>query len=58
MFTPQQRASIREELLERAGSDPLITGAAITGSAASEREDHWSEIDWAFARPLIPYLKA
>src|SRR4051812_15449287 len=49
MFTPEQRGRLRSDLLTRATSDPRISGAAITGSAAAEREDRWSDIDLAFA---------
>jgi len=48
MFTPEQRAQLRSELLERAAGDPRISGAAITGSVAAGREDRWSDIDLAF----------
>ena len=48
MFTPEERAHLRTELLECASRDARITGAAITGSAAEEREDRWSDIDLAF----------
>ncbi len=48
MFTPEGRARLRCDLLERAGRDRRITGAAITGSGAEEREDEWSDIDLAF----------
>src|ERR1017187_9598508 len=48
MFTPSERGSLRSELLEAAASDPRICAAAITGSAAAEREDKWSDIDLAF----------
>ena len=48
MFTPEQRARLRDELLEYAASDSRISGAAITGSAAAGREDRWSDIDLAF----------
>ncbi|MCA9238815.1 MAG: hypothetical protein KDA37_01385 [Planctomycetales bacterium] len=48
MYTPQQRARLREWLLERARGDERIGGAAITGSAALDREDDWSDIDLAF----------
>ena len=49
MFTPEERGQLRAELLERARRDPTITAAALTGSAASGREDEWSDIDLAFA---------
>jgi hypothetical protein len=48
MFTPEQRESLRSELLNRAAEDQRISGAAITGSAAASREDRWSDIDLAF----------
>ena len=48
MFTPEERAHLRSELLEYAAQDKRISGAAITGSGANEREDRWSDIDLAF----------
>jgi hypothetical protein len=48
VFTPQERALLRSELLEHAASDRRISGAAITGSGASQSEDEWSDIDLAF----------
>jgi hypothetical protein len=48
MFTPQERGRLRSELLARASTDGRISGAAITGSGAAEREDRWSDIDLAF----------
>jgi hypothetical protein len=48
MFTPEVRARLRSELLEKAASDVRICAAAITGSAALERDDRWSDIDLAF----------
>jgi hypothetical protein len=48
MFTSEQRARLRSDLLKYAGNDSRIGGAAITGSAAMEREDRWSDIDLAF----------
>ena len=58
MFTPNDRATLRAQLLEQAKSDPRITAAAITGSAAANAEDQWSDIDLAFAHtgPLDPLL--
>ena len=44
----QQRARLRSGLLEYAARDQRISGAAVTGSAAAEREDRWSDIDLAF----------
>jgi len=48
VFTPEERSRLRSTLLELAASDQRIGGAAITGSAASDREDRWSDIDLAF----------
>ena len=48
MFTPKERALLRSELISWAAGDRRITGVAITGSAAAEREDPWSDIDLAF----------
>jgi len=48
MFTPEERDHLRTSLLEHAASDQRISAAAITGSAASGRDDRWSDIDLAF----------
>jgi hypothetical protein len=48
MYTPDDRARVRAGLLERAAADGRISGAAITGSAAADREDRWSDVDLAF----------
>ena len=48
MFTPEERARMRTELLELAGRDARVSGTAITGSHAAGREDRWSDIDLAF----------
>ena len=48
MFSQQERALIRKELLERAAGDKRLSGAAITGSGAVDNEDRWSDIDLAF----------
>jgi len=48
MFTPEDRARLRDVLLQHASTDRSISGAAVTGSAAEEREDRWSDIDLAF----------
>src|SRR5689334_11946414 len=48
MYSPEERTQLRSVLLESAAADKRITGAAITGSAASGREDEWSDIDLAF----------
>ena len=48
MFTPEERARLRSELLKYAAGDGRISGAALTGSAAAGCEDRWSDIDLAF----------
>jgi pimeloyl-ACP methyl ester carboxylesterase len=48
VFTSDQREAVRKRLLELAETDPRITGAAVTGSAADGREDRWSDIDLFF----------
>jgi hypothetical protein len=48
MFTPEERARLRSDLLDHAANDQRISGAAITGSAAAGSEDLWSDIDLAF----------
>jgi hypothetical protein len=48
VFTPEERARLRFDLIEYAARDSRISGAAITGSGATEQEDQWSDIDLAF----------
>lgn len=48
LFTPEERRQLRSDLLAYAKSDSRISAAAITGSAADDREDRWSDIDLAF----------
>ena len=45
MYTPEERNRVRSSLLERAREDPRISGAALTGSAALDNEDRWSDVD-------------
>lgn len=47
MFTPAERQHLRDVLVTAAHDDPRVTGAALTGSAAVDREDRWSDIDLA-----------
>jgi hypothetical protein len=47
-FTVEARVELKSSLLEFATRDPRISGAAVTGSAAADREDRWSDIDLAF----------
>jgi hypothetical protein len=42
------RQQVRLCLLDRAREDDRITGAALTGSAARETEDRWSDVDLLF----------
>ncbi len=49
MFTSEERDLLRSALLEYATKDQRVIGAALTGSAATSREDQWSDIDLAFA---------
>jgi len=48
MFTEQERASLRDELVAAARADERIGGVALTGSGAVGAEDEWSDIDLAF----------
>ena len=45
MFTPAEREQLRKELIEAAHADDDVVGAALVGSAATGREDAWSDID-------------
>jgi hypothetical protein len=47
MFTPEERARLRDQLLRDAAEDRRISGTALTGSAAEGREDRWSDVDLA-----------
>jgi hypothetical protein len=48
VFTPEERERLREELIAAAKADERISGVAITGSAARDALDRWSDIDLAF----------
>jgi hypothetical protein len=48
VFTEEERSRVRSSLLEFGARDPRVSGAAITGSAASDAEDRWSDVDLAF----------
>ena len=48
MFTVEERAQLRADLIADARKDHRITGGAITGSASVGRDDRWSDIDLAF----------
>lgn len=45
MFSPAARTRLRESLLRAACADKRLSGVAVTGSAAVDREDAWSDID-------------
>lgn len=48
MFGPDERETLRTDLIERARRDPRISGGAITGSGSVGSLDRWSDIDLAF----------
>ena len=48
MFTSEDRAALRDTLIDAARRDGRITGVALTGSASIGAEDRWSDIDLAF----------
>jgi hypothetical protein len=48
MFSIEARDLIRDRLLSLAEGDPVILGAAVTGSQALDGGDRWSDIDLAF----------
>ncbi len=48
MFSAEYRAQLRAELLDYAANYKRLGGVAVTGSAAVDREDRWSDIDLAF----------
>lgn len=48
VYTPGERNQLRDALLAAARADERVTGVALTGSAALDAEDAWSDIDLAF----------
>jgi hypothetical protein len=48
LYTPAERDAIRAAIVAAARADTRITGGALTGSAAVDGEDRWSDIDLAF----------
>ena len=48
VFSPEDRARVRERVLEVARADPRVSGGAITGSVAVGAEDRWSDVDTSF----------
>lgn len=47
MYTAEERLRIRDALVAAARTDTRVSGAALTGSAAVDGEDEWSDIDLA-----------
>ena len=47
LFTPDDRAALRDALIEAARGDARISGVALTGSSALGAEDRWSDVDLA-----------
>ncbi len=45
MFTPDDRDRVCARVLERARADDRVIGAALTGSAAHDAQDRWSDVD-------------
>lgn len=45
MFTTADRERLRDTLIDAAEQDDEVVGAALVGSAATGREDAWSDID-------------
>jgi len=47
VFTPEDRGRLRAVLIAAARADERLSGTALTGSAALDAEDRWSDIDLA-----------
>jgi hypothetical protein len=47
VFTPEERARVRDALVSAARADPRVAAAALTGSSSTGREDRWSDVDLA-----------
>jgi hypothetical protein len=47
VFSVEERDAVRARLLELAGADPAVLGAAVTGSHATGDADRWSDVDLA-----------
>jgi hypothetical protein len=48
VFTPEERAAVRDRVFALAREDRRISGGAITGSGAHDAEDEWSDVDTSF----------
>jgi hypothetical protein len=51
LFRPDEREALRAELVASARTDRRIVAAAVTGSAARDALDRWSDIDLYFGVP-------
>jgi hypothetical protein len=49
MFSTEERARTRDQLLKRAEADDAIVGAAYTGSLGTGADDRWSDTDLVLA---------
>jgi hypothetical protein len=49
MFTVEERARIRDRVLEMASSDERVVAGAVVGSLALNEGDRWSDLDLTFA---------
>ena len=45
LLSPEDRERVHGRLLELAREDHRIVSAALTGSAAADAEDRWSDVD-------------
>jgi hypothetical protein len=48
VFSVDDRAALRDALIDDARRDASISGVALTGSSSTGAEDRWSDIDLAF----------
>lgn len=58
IFSVDDREALKSALLARAQDDPRITSIAITGSAALNHQDRYSDIDLAFAVDTSDHVPA
>jgi len=48
VFTVEYRSQVRDALIEKARTDPLIESAAAVGGSAEGDGDRWSDLDLTF----------
>jgi hypothetical protein len=48
VFSVEDRAALRDALIDAARRDARISGVALTGSSSTGAEDRWSDVDLAF----------